>query len=130
MYKLAIIIDDDPISILVCETLLRKINFVENIKSFQNGDEGLAFLEKLIMSGDNLPEMIFLDVQMPVMNGWEFLEAYGGLGGDLAQNPHIVMLSAAFDPEDTIRAEKNPLVLKFLAKPITSEALENLRAGT
>jgi CheY-like chemotaxis protein len=129
MYSLAVIIDDDPISILVCETLLRKQNFVEEIKSFKNGDEGLEYLRERYASGKSSPNFIFLDVQMPVMNGWEFLEAYESLESLPNRESHIVMLSAAFDPADTLRAESNPLVLKFLAKPITSEALENLRAG-
>lgn len=128
MYELAIIIDDDPISILVCQTMLRKADFVKTIKTFKNPNDGLAFFEKHYQDGNTIPDFIFLDIQMPELTGWEFLDAYANLPQLPIKTPNVVMLSAVYDPEDQQKSADNELVLSFLAKPITTEALENLRA--
>ncbi len=127
MYELAIIIDDDPISILVCETMLKKADFVKTIKTFKNPTEALAFFEEHYTSGKSIPDFIFLDIQMPELTGWEFLDAYTKLPQVPIKTPNVVMLSAVYDPEDQKKSTENELVLSFLAKPITTEALENLR---
>lgn len=128
MYELAIIIDDDPISILVCETMLKKANFVKTIKTFKNPTDGLSFFEEHYRAGNTIPDFIFLDIQMPQLTGWEFLDAYVNLPQLPIKTPNVVMLSAVYDPEDQQRSTDNELVMSFLAKPITVEALENLRA--
>lgn len=125
MYKLAVIIDDDPISILVCETMLRKADFVVSIHSFNQAEEGLAFLKTRFNTGEGLPDFIFLDVQMPGMDGWDFLKKYSTLPNLPAKAPHVVMLSALSDPEDKQKASEDELVIDFIEKPITLEALEN-----
>lgn len=128
MHKLAIIIDDDPISILVCETLLKKTKFAEKVISFQNGVEGLKFLKRRFEDGGGLPDIIFLDVLMPMMSGWEFLEAYEQVESLPEKKPHVMMLSAAFDPADRRKAESSPLVTDFISKPITTEILLGMMA--
>jgi len=128
VHKLAIIIDDDPISILVCETLLKKTNFAETVKSFKSGGEGLTFLKSRFEAVGSLPDIIFLDVYMPVMSGWEFLEAYEQLENLPEKRPHVMMLSAAFDPADRQKAEDSVLVTDFISKPITTEILVGMMA--
>jgi CheY-like chemotaxis protein len=128
LYQLAIIIDDDPISILVCETLLKKTKFAEKVMSFQNGNEGLKFLKNRFEQGEGLPDIIFLDVLMPLMSGWEFLEAYEQLDSLPEKKAHVMMLSAAFDPADRKKAETSPLVTDFISKPITTEILLGMMA--
>ncbi len=117
--------DDDPIAILVCETLLRKTNYAEQIVSFKDAREGLAFFEKRYAEGQAAPATLFLDVIMPVMDGWDFLEAYTKLSIP-DPNPHILMLSAMFNPVEKEKAVSNPLVLDFISKPITKEVLDTL----
>lgn len=127
MYELAIIIDDDPISILVCETMLKKSNFVKSIKTFKNPTDGLTFFKEYYASGNDIPDFIFLDIQMPQLSGWEFLDSYVNLPLLPIKTANVVMLSAVYDPEDQQKSADNELVLSFLAKPITTEALDNLR---
>ncbi len=128
MIKRAVIIDDDPISILVCETILKKYGFAEEILTFDSAQKGLTFLEDVYKNGDVVPEYIFLDVVMPMTDGWGFLEAYKNLGKESERPDHIVMLSATFDPDDKSRADGYSQVAAFLSKPITHEALDALRA--
>jgi len=128
VHKLAIIIDDDPISILVCETLLKKTGFAEKVVSFQDAVDGLAFLTNRFEEGKGLPDIIFLDVLMPMMSGWEFLEAYENLESLPERKAHVMMLSAAFDPADRKKAGSSPLVTDFISKPITTEILLGMMA--
>jgi CheY-like chemotaxis protein len=127
--KLAIIIDDDPISVLVCKTILLKYNFAENVRTFNCAEEGLAYLKTCIENGSEYPTYIFLDVVMPHMDGWAFMEKYQQVENIPAMKKHVVMLSATFDPDDRKRAERLPMVSQFLSKPITEEALNVLRAA-
>lgn len=129
MHHTAIIIDDDPISVLVCETLLKKTGFAEQVHSFSNGEKALAYFTERYARNEGLPDIIFLDVIMPVMDGWEFLEAYEALKNLPEISPHIVMLSAAFDPRDKEKAENSPLISEFISKPITKEILEEMTAA-
>lgn len=123
MHELAIIIDDDPISILVCETMLKKTEFAREVKSFKQAEEGLQYLDTHFKNGGSLPDFIFLDVVMPLMDGWQFLDAYSTLDSLPENRPHVLMLSAAFDPEDRARSAESPMVIDFISKPITKEIL-------
>jgi len=120
---LTIIIDDDPISILVCETLLKKTGFAREVLSFNQAEKALSHLDSHFRNGGALPNYLFLDVVMPVMDGWQFLEAYSTLPSLPEHRPHILMLSAAFDPEDRQKAAESPIVIDFISKPITKEIL-------
>lgn len=126
MHKLVVIIDDDPISILVCETMLNKCQFAEKVVTFSNAKDGLTFLDKHYSNGHGLPDFIFLDIQMPEVNGWDFMEEYTQSDKIPVRTPHVVMLSATFNPDDQKKASKHPLIMNFLSKPITKEALQNL----
>ncbi len=126
MYALAIIIDDDPISILVCETLLKKTSFAEKVISFKSGEEALEFFRGHYGAGKPMPDYIFLDVIMPVMDGWDFLKTYQLMDTLPERKPHILMLSAAFDPAEKSRAAEAEMVLDFIAKPITKDYLYSL----
>lgn len=130
MHRTAIIIDDDPISVLVCETLLKKTAFAEEVICFENGDKALDYFSDRYHRGEGLPDIIFLDVIMPVTDGWEFLEAYEALEKLPEKKPHIVMLSAAFDPQDKAKAEKSPLITAFISKPITTDILAEMAETT
>ena len=126
MHKFVVIIDDDPISVLVCETMLIKCEFAEKVKTFNNAVDGLAFLDKHYLDGNELPDFIFLDIQMPEVNGWDFMEEYTQSDKIPVRTPHVVMLSATFNPEDQKKSNDHPLIINFLSKPITKEALQNL----
>lgn len=129
MHKLVLIVDDDPISILVSETIIRKHHFSEEIKSFKSGRDAIAFIKGLIADGKELPGIIFLDVMMPIMDGWEFLDAYDKVIDKSEFEPNIVMLTALTGDKDREKAKAHPLVRTFVSKPITSDFLRALVKG-
>ncbi|HKL02171.1 MAG TPA: response regulator [Cryomorphaceae bacterium] len=129
MNKLVLIVDDDPISILVSETIIRKHHFSEEIKSFKSGKDGISYLKELLERGKELPDLIFLDVMMPIMDGWEFLDAYDEIIDKSSFEPNVIMLTALTGDKDREKAKAHPLVRTFVSKPITSEFLRSLAKG-
>ncbi|MEP0713823.1 response regulator [Algoriphagus sp.] len=112
--------DDDPINNLINKRLLGKVEVAKNIVEFLEGEEALAELNDI---DPTQPILIFLDINMPVLNGWEFLEKYK------EQHPEridkIVILSSSIDYLDRLKAQSYSSVSGFLEKPLT---LEKIRA--
>ena len=121
------IIDDDPISILVTETMMRKNDFAQEIKTFELPKDALDHFESDYQWEAGLPDYIFLDVQMPEINAWQFLEHYGKVHPSIADKPHVILLSATFNPEDESRAKSHPMVLELITKPVNGTILERLK---
>ncbi len=109
--------------------MLRKVGFAKEVKSFEQADAALAFLRTHLKNGGARPDYIFLDLFMPVRNGWDFLESYEAMEELKDHTPHILMLSAAFDPADRDRAKQNPLVIDFISKPISKEKLAEIKGS-
>jgi CheY-like chemotaxis protein len=113
------IIDDDPISNLVSETVLRKNQFSENYHVFEDANKALEELDKL------KPELIFLDIVMPKMNGWQFLENFKNKSNLL--NSKVVLLTASLKSEDEEKADKISEVIDIISKPLSKEFIEELK---
>ena len=126
MKKSVVIIDDDPISILVTETLMKKKDFAERIKSFERPEDALDYFENLYSSENHAPDYIFLDIQMPTMSGWDFLDNYEKLTEKVKALKHVIMLSATFSPEDTEKAKDHDLVKELVTKPVNGDILAGL----
>lgn len=122
--KIACIIDDDPIFVLGTRRLFEINEFAKEIRVYKNGEEALNALKETLRNGMDLPCIIFLDINMPVMDGWEFLDAFGELEG--SQNSVIYMLSSSVDPSDADRARSYSLVRDYLTKPLNQEKLNDL----
>ncbi|MDL5512551.1 response regulator [Arenibacter sp. M-2] len=118
------IIDDDPIFIFGSKILLRNNDFASDFLICQNGKEALDLIIPLIESEQGLPEVIFLDLNMPIMDGWEFLEEFGKLSGK--KDVKIYILSSSVDSRDMERASKYNTVNGFIAKPLTDVKIREL----
>lgn len=112
------LVDDDPINNLINKRLLGKVGISDKIIEFLEGEEALTQIE--ILPSDH-QVLIFLDINMPVLNGWEFLEKY--LETFPKRQDKIVILSSSIDFQDRQKAREYQLVSGFLEKPLTLDKI-------
>ncbi|MCW3112711.1 MAG: response regulator [Segetibacter sp.] len=116
------LIDDDRIYQFTAKRIIELVNPLQKILIFSNGKEALDYFTQQATSNDQLPDVIFLDINMPVMNGWEFLEAYDSVKTALNKQISIYMVSSSVDEKDKIRS-KSFNVKNFIEKPIDKEMM-------
>ena len=126
-------IDDDPITLMLCKKVIIKASFTNEIFTFQNGQEALQYFNTIKYSNDKdkpslKPELIFLDLNMPVMGGWEFLDHFITQEYSEFHSIKVIILSSTIDPEDMEKSKNYPMVMDFLSKPITVTMLEYLKS--
>jgi CheY-like chemotaxis protein len=117
------VVDDDDIYQFIMEKTIADTELVKMVKTFSNGKEAIQFLETAIGQPDLLPEVILLDLSMPVMDGWEFLENYLLLKPRVGKTIHIYVVSSSINPADVERAKNISEVTDYVVKPITKEKL-------
>ncbi|MES2377640.1 MAG: response regulator [Bacteroidota bacterium] len=121
LYKTCLLVDDNYIDNFVTRRLLESSKFAENIIVSESPTDAI----KSLGNGDIIPDVIFLDIRMPLMSGFEFLEAYDKLA--IAKtNIKIFLLSSSFDPTDIKRSTDNKYITHFIHKPLTHKILEEL----
>ncbi len=126
-------IDDDQITLTLCDLVLKKAAFADEVLVAKNGKEGLSFFSEYFANKKNNhtkeepPLIIFLDLNMPVMNGWDFLEDYLMKYADRIPETKVVILSSTVNPEDFSRANQYKIVIDFINKPLTIDGLEELK---
>jgi len=121
MIKSAYIIDDDDISIFLTSMMLESNLFARNIESYVNPTEALFKLQH--MPAENLPEVILLDLNMPVLNGWDFLETITRQESRFLGKCHVFILTSSVDPLEKEQAAQYKLVNGFLRKPLDEASL-------
>ena len=126
-YKNVLLVEDDPITILVCDRIITMSAFADKVISCENGKYAIDYLNELLVKGENIPEIIFLDINMPVMNGWDFLEELEHIKSSFSSLPRIYILSSTVDPEDYKRAKSFNAVVDFISKPLSKEFLEQIQ---
>lgn len=124
-------IDDDPITLMLCKMVISKSLFSKEIATAKNGEEALQYFNKLKQVNTNTqltkPQLIFLDLNMPVMGGWEFLDSFSTAEYSEYNNIKVIILSSTIDPGDLEKSKKYPMVIDFLSKPISKEMLEYIK---
>ncbi len=117
-----LLIDDDDDDNYFHRLILEESSLVNTIKVIDNSFEALDF----IRHADTFPDLIFLDANMPKMNGWEFVEEYKKLSHQKKTNSVIIMLSTSLNPADKKRAKAVAEINGFETKPLTSDAFEKI----
>ena len=124
--KMIMLVDDDVNTNIYNEFVIKRMNICEQIKIFQNGKLGLEFLSSKNEDGQYpCPELIFLDINMPIMNGWEFIELYDKLEKAQQAKILIAMLTSSMNYEDKDRAMKT-CVKAFINKPLIEEKIKEI----
>lgn len=126
MYSYVWVIDDNTIDNYVTDKVLKKAGFATEVACFTEARLALLSLESLIGSSNKMPEVLFLDISMPVMNGFDFLDVFSKLDFKSQKKPVIFMLSSSVDQNDMSRALNNPAVCHYLNKPLTVDATQKL----
>lgn len=118
-----LLIDDNDADNHYHQIIIEQMNITESVQIAEDGLEALAFLKK---ENQVAPELIFLDINMPKMNGWEFLDEYKNLDAQQKAEIVIVMLTTSANPDDIKRAETIAEVNGFKVKPLTEEMLNEI----
>lgn len=118
------IIDDDHIFIYGIKRLMKEVNFGEDILVYENGKEALTGLRQHLEAGNKLPSIIFLDLNMPIMNGWDFLDDFCKTNASELNDTVVYIISSSVDPRELVRIKSYPIVKDYILKPVTINDLE------
>jgi CheY-like chemotaxis protein len=120
------IIDDDPIFVYGTKVILNyNRSFCSNIMVYENGEEALENLVNELKNKERLPEVIFLDLNVPIMDGWEFLDNFCKIP-DIEFKTSIYILSSSINPDDINKSKKYSIVKDFIQKPLTEAKFNKL----
>ncbi|MFZ6053354.1 response regulator [Halocola ammonii] len=120
------IIDDDQVNNLICKTMLNEEQWVSDIREFNDSRQAFDQLSQL--SESDYPEAILLDINMPGLSGWQFLEnAKSQLPGFQAETiPCVLLLTSSIDESDEVRADEHPMVEGMLSKPLDLKRMKEI----
>ena len=125
--RVIMLVDDDHNDNFFHEREIKKNNSAINVIEEITGLDGLEYLKLNQENKELLPDLIFLDINMPVIDGWQFLEKYKQLDQELLSRVVIIMLSTSGYPEDIERAMSYCIVSEYIIKPLTKEKLEYIK---
>lgn len=117
--------DDDTIN-FYNQFLIQNLGITDNVVVTKNGKEALDYLEKAGKGEAKSPSLILLDINMPVMNGFEFIEAYEGLPENWKSQILVVMLTTSLHDADLQRAKAHPSIAEYFYKPMMEQGLNDL----
>jgi CheY-like chemotaxis protein len=127
MLNTILFVDDDPITLMLCKKVISKAAFSDQIITAQNGEEAINLFHNLLDDSEKtVPELIFLDLNMPIMGGWDFLEEFSKPTFKQFHNIKVIVLSSTIDPEDLEKIKEFPMVMDFLPKPISLSMLNKV----
>lgn len=123
-----LLIDDSEADNYLHELVINEMGFADEVRSVPHGKAALEFLRSAASEGDpdEFPRLIFLDINMPVMDGWQFLKAFEAESGDWPDTVVVTMLSTSRDPRDLERSSAHASVRAYVSKPLTSDHVRDL----
>ncbi len=125
--KRFLVVDDDRTNNLICEFALRRYSKETDIKTFLDPQAALQYIAySYIDSAPETPTVLFLDINMPVLTGWDFLTIFNNYSPAVQQQFVIYILTSSIDNRDLERAALNPLVTALLRKPLSTGTITEI----
>lgn len=120
------IVDDDKVFVFLAKKIIKSVSTDVDFKSFEDGMAIFEYLKEIISKPELLPDIIFLDLNMPVMDGWEFLKEYVLLHEKIEKKIPVYLVSSSISPHDIERAKNISVVSDFIIKPLRREKIVEL----
>jgi len=124
--KTVCVIDDDEVFQFLCEKTIEKTQRAKKLMLFLNGKEAIDFFNENKNNNESLPDIIFLDIDMPIMDGWQFLEEFLPIKSDIEKRIVIYIVTSSEHPLDVSKAKDITEVKGYVIKPITVENFNNI----
>ena len=121
------VIDDDPIFQMIAQKLFMQIDFCGNVETSKNGLEAADKLKEALENPTSLPDIIFLDINMPIMDGRQFLEKFTSWIDDSHPVPDIYIVTSSIDDNDKQKAADHRYIKDYIVKPVTPDFIRSLR---
>lgn len=125
-FDLILIIDDHLVDVFITSKVIQNSGLAKKILEYNSPFMALDYLRKNENELEWIPDLLMLDINMPLVDGFRFLDEFAGLGENVKKKTKIVFLSSSVNPEEIERAQKNQYVVKFISKPLNSEKLRKL----
>jgi two-component system chemotaxis response regulator CheY len=123
------VVDDDDIFMIIARKMMGHCAPQWSLKEFANGEEILDYIQKNAQEPSNLPDIMLLDINMPVMDGWMFLQEYEQVKSKLSKPIKIYLASSSIDTKDTERAKENPNLVDYIIKPLTQDVIKRITSA-
>jgi CheY-like chemotaxis protein len=120
------IIDDDAVYKYTITKILKQLKCVENILSFSDGEEALDFLKNIENQANRLPDLILLDINMPVMDGFQFMQEFCEFNNGLKVPIPVYLVTSSIDSSDIEQSKQIPHIRDYITKPIRAEKIKEI----
>lgn len=120
-----VMIDDDKVQLLIASKVIKSLGVPVSVVDFAEPDKALEYL--ITAAGnDTLPDILFLDINMPVIDGWDLLDQFAAMKNVYPGKVKIYMLSSSINDQDIERARANPFISDFVSKPLHKQVMAGL----
>lgn len=130
MFRKVMVVNDDEISLFVSSKMIGKTGFAREIITAANGLKALQVFDSFLLNSkapNDVPELVFLDLHMPVMDGWEFMEMFAEKYAYIFPSVRFVILSSSIDPDDLQKLQRFSAVIELIRNPLSFEILAKLK---
>jgi CheY-like chemotaxis protein len=124
--KLVMLVDDNDTDNFISRKIIEIAGFCDRVEMMSSGKKALEYLEREKNHPDQLPDLIFLDINMPVVDGFVFLYEFDKFPSSVKEKCKVAVLSSSNNKSDVKRIMENPYVIRFITKPLSTEALATL----